>query len=101
MRKHFVPEGFGIWCRIEELSRICGYNPYCQFKNLREISDIYPGISGRDPEEYAEEHPMQALACLVRKYFKEYPRSAARLVAAGTKIQAKQERNARQAGMAA
>ena len=73
-----LPEGYGLWCRIEELAGECGYNPHTQFALLRELPDAYPVLPGTDPEEIAEEHPMQALAALVRRYLAEYPQEAAK-----------------------
>ena len=75
---------FALWCGIEDLSILCGYDPATQFDLLRELPDAYPRMSGRDPEEIAEEHPMQALAILVRKFLLEYPEAAEMLTAAGT-----------------
>lgn len=77
-----LPEGFDIWCRIEDLAGLCGYDAYVQFGLLRDLTDVYPGRPGQDPEDYAEEHPMQALACYVRKYLAEYPEAAETLTAA-------------------
>ena len=82
-REACPPEGFGVWCRIEDLSAVCGYDPVAQFDLLMELPDVYPAAAGRDPDELAEEHPMQALACAVRRYLAEYPEAAAKLSAAG------------------
>ena len=75
--QEFYPQdGYSVWCRIEDLSNVCGYDPYTQFGILRELADAYPGRPGQDPDEFAEEHPMQALACLVRRYLAEYREAA-------------------------
>ena len=76
-REPFQPEVDAAWCRIEELSRLCGYDPMIQFGLLRKIPDIYPRLSGRDPDEIAEEHPMQALAILIRRFLDHNPETAA------------------------
>ena len=69
VRRHgqeFVPaDCYGLWCSLEDLSALCGYDPVKQFDLLRELPSVYPVVSGRDPYEIAEEHPMQALACVV------------------------------------
>ena len=75
---------FGLWSRIEDLSVLCGYDPADQFDLLRELPDAYPRMSGRDPDEIAEEHPMQALAILVGRFLAEYPETVEMLTAAGT-----------------
>ena len=67
-REICLPEDYALWCRIEDLSSLCGYDPVRQFGLLREIAETYPGRPGQDPEDYAGEHPMQALACMVRRY---------------------------------
>ena len=78
-----LPEEFPLWCRSEDLGAQCGYNPAAQFPLLMELPDAYPA-SGRDPEELAEEHPMQALAAYVRRFLRDYPEAAAVLAAAGS-----------------
>lgn len=82
IRDFFPPEGFGIWCRIEELGEACGYDAEEEFGRLSELPDAYPAKPGQDPEEMAEEHPMAALASLVRRFLREYPEAAAVLAAA-------------------
>ena len=82
-RENTLPEGFAAWCRIEDLSRDCGYDPAGQFGCLLEIAQAYPGRAGQDPEDYAEEHPLQALAALVRRFLAEYPEAAAAMAAGG------------------
>ena len=77
-----LPESFGLWCRIEDLCDICGFDPHTQFGLLAELADGYPERPGREPEEIAEAHPMQALASLVRRYFREYPKAAQTAAAA-------------------
>ena len=81
-REAALPVEFPLWCRIEDLSALCGYNPAVQFPLLMELPDAYPA-SGRDPEELAEEHPMQALAAYIRRFLRDYPEAAAGLAAAG------------------
>ena len=81
-REAALPEGFGIWCRIEDLCDICGYDPHAQFGLLAELAEGYPERPGYDPEEIAEAHPMQALASLIRRYFREYPEAAQTAAAA-------------------
>ena len=51
---------------------------------LRELPDAYSRMSGRNPDEIAEEHPMQALAILVGRFLTEYPETAEMLTMAGT-----------------
>ena len=82
-RREGVPEGFAAWSRIEELGSACGYPVNRQFGDLVELLDAYPALSGRDPEELAEEHPLQALAKLVRRFLADYP-EAAQMLTAGT-----------------
>lgn len=83
--KKFSPaDGFALWCRIEDLSALCGFDPADQFDLLRELPDAYPRMSGRDPDEIAEEHPMQALAILVSRFLTEYPETAGMPAATGT-----------------
>ena len=85
-----LPEGFSLWCRIEDLGSLCGFDPERHFEQLREIAYAYPARPGQDPEDYAEEHPMQALACLVRRFLAEYPDAAdAAAVAAPVKERGK------------
>ncbi len=81
-REAILPEEYPLWCRIEDLSALCGYNPAAQFPLLMELPDAYPA-SGRAPEELAEEHPMQALAAYIRRFLRDYPEAAAGLAAAG------------------
>ena len=78
----YLPESFDLWGRIEDLGTICGYDAALQFDLLRRLPDAYPRMTGRDPDEIAEEHPMQALAMLVRRFLAEYPEEAALLTAA-------------------
>lgn len=78
-RENSLPDGFTAWSRIEDLCGICGYNAFEQFDLLRKLPEIYPDLSGRDPEDLAEEHPMRALAVLVRRFLQEYPEMAGRL----------------------
>ena len=78
-RENSLPDGFTAWSRIEDLCGICGYNASEQFDLLRKLPEIYPDLSGRDPEDLAEEHPMRALAVLVRRFLQEYPEMAGRL----------------------
>ena len=86
VRRHgreFVPaDCYGLWCSLEDLSALCGYDPVKQFDLLRELPDAYPAVSGRDPFEIAEEHPMQALACVVSRFLSEYPEEADALLSA-------------------
>lgn len=82
-RDHYPPEGFAIWCRIEDLSSECGYDPSSQFGMLRDIANTYHGYAGRNPDEFREEHPLQALADEVRRYLAEYPEEAAAMLTAG------------------
>ena len=82
IRDLFPPEGFGLWCRIEDLGEACGYDAAGQFELLRELPDTYPVRAGIDPEEIAEEHPRRALACLVKRFLAEYPEAAEQLTAA-------------------
>ena len=80
----FVPaDCYPVWCGIEDLSARCGVDPVARFDWLRELPDAYPARSGRDPYELAEEHPLQALAILVRRFLAEYPEKAELLAAAG------------------
>ena len=52
MSREFCPaEGYAVWCRIEDLSLLCGYDPETQFDRLRELPEIYQRMSGLDPEE--------------------------------------------------
>ena len=81
-RENSLPDGFAAWSRIEDLCGICGYNASEQFDLLRELPGIYPDLSGRDPEDLAEEHPMRALAGLIRRFLAEYPETAGRLAGA-------------------
>ena len=81
-REMCLPEGFAVWCRIEDLSSLCGYDPFTQFGLLHEFAEIYPGRPGQDPDDYADEHPMQALACYVRKYLAKYPEATEALMSA-------------------
>ena len=83
-REAVLTEGFGLWCRIEDLGEVCGYDPVSQFALLRELAGAYAGRAGQDPDDYAEEHPMQALACYVRRYLAEYPEQAEALTAAAS-----------------
>ena len=78
-RENSLPDGFAAWSRIEDLCGICGYNASEQFDLLIKLPEIYPDLSGRDPEDLAEEHPMRALAGLVRRFLAEYPETAGRL----------------------
>ena len=80
-REFFPAEGFAVWCRIEDLSALCGYDPVARFDLLRELPDAYPVPAGTDPEAIAEEHPMRALACVVARFLKEYPEEAEALAA--------------------
>ncbi len=83
MSREFCPaEGYAVWCRIEDLSLLCGYDPETQFDRLRELPEVYQRMSGMDPDEIAEEHPMQALAILVKRFLAEYPEEAEMLAAA-------------------
>lgn len=82
-RGNSLPDGFAAWSRIEDLCGICGYNASEQFDLLRKLPEIYPDSSGRDPEDLAEEHPMRALAALVRRFLQEYPEAAGRLANTG------------------
>ncbi len=83
MNREFCPaDGYAVWCRIEDLSFLCGYDPEAQFGLLLELPDAYPRMSGADPDEIAEEHPMQALAILVKRFLAEYPEEAESLAAA-------------------
>ena len=82
-RENSLPDGFAAWSRIEDLCGICGYNASEQFDLLRKLPEIYPDLSGRDPEDLAEEHPMRALAALVRRFLQEYPEAAGRLANTG------------------
>ena len=83
MNREFCPaDGYAEWCRIEDLSGLCGYDPALQFDLLRELPDAYPRMSGLDPDEIAEEHPMQALAILVKRFLAKYPEAAEILTAA-------------------
>lgn len=84
-RENVLPEGFDIWCRIEDLGMACGYNPATQFALLKELSDAYPCRTGQAWNEIAEDHPLQALAGLVRKYLAEFPKAAAKLIAGSGK----------------
>ena len=83
-REFFPPEGYGLWCRIEDLGILCGFDPAARFDVLLELPDAYPRMSGRDPDEIAEEHPMQALAMLVRRFAAEYPEAAKLLAEDGS-----------------
>ena len=74
-RREGVPEGFAAWSRIEELGSACGYHASGQFGDLVELLDV------RDPEELAEEHPLRALAMLVRRFLADYPETAQILTA--------------------
>ncbi|MBQ3706173.1 MAG: hypothetical protein IJQ71_00065 [Clostridia bacterium] len=76
-REVVLPEGFQLWCRIEELSEACGFDPVRRFDALRELPEMYPPLRGQDPEEIAEEHPVRALAALVARFLREYPEAAA------------------------
>ena len=80
-RREGVPEGFAAWSRIEELGSACGYHASGQFGDLVELLNAYPALSGRDPEELAEEHPLRALAMLVRRFLADYPETAQILTA--------------------
>ena len=81
--REFVPaDCYGLWCSLEDLSALCGYDPVKQFDLLRELPSVYPVVSGRDPYEIAEEHPMQALACVVSRFLSEYPEAADALISA-------------------
>ena len=82
-RRESVPEGFAAWSRIEDLGIACGYHVSEQFGDLVDLTDAYPALSGRDPEELAEEHPLQALAMLIRRFLADYPETAL-ILAAGT-----------------
>ncbi len=87
-REQVPPEDFSAWCRIEDLSDACGLDPFTQSGLLRELAETYPGRAGRDPEGMREEHPVQALACAVRRYLAEYPEEAAARIAAAAGIRA-------------
>ena len=87
-REFYPAEYYGLWSRIEDLSALCGYDPAARFCQLRELPDAYPRMTGRDPEEIAEEHPVQALAMLVRRFLKEYPEEAEKLTVAAAKAAA-------------
>ena len=81
--REFSPaDCFPVWCRIEDLSDLCGYDPVAQFSLLRELPDAYPASPLQDPDEIAEEHPVQALAMLIRRFLAEYPEEAEMLAAA-------------------
>ena len=96
-RENSLPDGFAAWSRIEDLCGICGYNASEQFDLLIKLPEIYPDLSGRDPEDLAEEHPMRALAGLIRRFLAEYPETAGMLTDA-----VKQNRHAgKRPGMAA
>ena len=82
--REFSPaDCFPVWCRIEDLSDLCGYDPVAQFSLLRELPDAYPAAPPQDPDEVAEEHPLRALAMLIRRFLSEYPEEAEILSAAG------------------
>ena len=81
-RETGLPDGYPVWCRIEELGGLCGYDPFTQFGLLCALAEAYPGRAGQDPDDFADEHPMQALACYVRKYLDAYPEAAEALAAA-------------------
>ena len=82
--REFSPaDCFPVWCRIEDLSDLCGVDPVAQFSLLRELPDAYPASSLQDPDEIAEEHPLRALAMLIRRFLSEYPEAAEILDAAG------------------
>jgi len=81
-REAYLPEGFQLWCRIEDLCEVCGFDPVSRFDLLRELPESYPPLSGQDPEEIAEEHPVRALAALVARFLEEYPEAAAEKTAA-------------------
>ena len=83
-REFCPPEGYVLWSRIEDLGDACGYDAAEQFHLMRQLPDIYPARSGGDPDEIAEEHPMQALAILVGRFLAEYPETVEMLTAAGT-----------------
>lgn len=83
-REMCLPDGFAVWCRIEDLCEVCGYDPIMQFGLLREFAGIYSGRPGQDPDDYADAYPMQALACYVRKYLEEYPEAAEALTASAS-----------------
>ena len=81
--REYLPGDFDAWCRIEDLCGLCGYDPDDLFRVLPDISDCYAFPSDRDAEDYAEEHPMEALAGAVSRYLAEYPEEAeARMAAA-------------------
>ncbi len=80
-RREGIPEGFAAWSRIEELGSACEYQVSGQFGDLVELLNAYPALSGRDPEELAEEHPLRALAMLVRRFLADYPETAQILTA--------------------
>ena len=82
-REFYPADSFPLRCRIEDLAACCGYDPAAEFSALTEIADIYSGWSGREPEDLAEEHPMEALARAVRRFLAEYPEEAA-MMAAGS-----------------
>ena len=96
-REACLPEGLAAWCRIEDLSIACGYNADEQFGLLSELPDFYPGMPGQDPEDIAEEHPLQALAMMVRRFLAEYPETAGEMAAAVRK----NNHTAKRPGMAA
>ena len=79
-RDFYPTEGFGIWCKIEDLAEICGYDAIKQFDQLKELQNFYPEKTRQDPEEITNEHPMSALACLVKRFIKEYPETAEKML---------------------
>ncbi len=82
-RKEDIPEEFSAWSRIEVLGNVCGYDVDEQLSDLMELMDTYPVLRGRNAEELAEEHPLRALAMLVRRFLEDYPETA-EMMAAGT-----------------
>jgi hypothetical protein len=81
--REFSPaDCFPVWCRIEDLSDLCGYDTVAQFSLLRELPEAYPAAALQDPDGIAEEHPLQALAMLIRRFLAEYPEEAEILDAA-------------------
>ena len=99
-REH-VPEGFAAWCRVEDLCGRCGYDPADLFSVLPDIADGYSGRPGQDPDDYAEEHPMEALASAVRRYLADDPEAARMAAAAEVPAAFEAERPGPRAGRAA
>ena len=80
--REFLPEDFDAWCRIEDLCGLCGYDPDDLFRVFPDIAGCYGFPADRALEDYAEEHPMEALAGAFSRYLAEYPEEAETRMAA-------------------